>query len=330
MPSARAIYSAAGLGLLTALAACLLAWPGRPRPRGAAGWRVLGQAGLQPGQFKQPRGITGLPDGSFVVVDRAARVQRFDFSGRAVSLWEMPEREWGNPKGLCALPDGGLLVCDTHYGRVLEMTLDGATVKVWGKPGAGEGQFTLPLSCCVDARRGVAYVVEYGAYNDRVQKFALDGTFLKAWGTFGSEPGQFRRPSGVAVDSQGSVYVADAVNHRIQKFTPEGAVLGCIGEQGSGPGQLSYPYDVACAPDDTLFVADWDNHRVSVFAPDGTFLRVLGGPGERAGEFRFPWSLTIDRRGRLLVSDTGNHRVQVLPLGPIGQRVSGQARPAAE
>jgi len=302
------------LALLAAGAGALLGVPGERPAAGAGRWKTVGSAGLNPGQFKQPRGIAGLPDGSFFVVDRAARVQRFDAAGRPAGIWEMRERALGNPKGLCALPNGNLLVCDTHYGRVLEMTLAGETAKVWGTFGTGPAQFVHPLSCVADARRGAAYVVEYGGYNDRVQKFSLDGTFLKAWGSFGCEPGQFRRPSGVAVDSRGSVYVADAANHRIQKFDPDGGLLSVFGEAGHDPGQLSFPFDIACAADDTLYVADYNNHRVSVFDAEGAFLRVLGGPGGGEGEFRFPWSLSVHPDGRLLVSDTGNSRVQILAL----------------
>jgi sugar lactone lactonase YvrE len=278
-------------------------------------WTSLGKHGEQPGEFEQPRGITGFPDGSFVVVDRAARVQHFAADGKPLALWSMKDHDLGNPKGLCALPDGNLLVCDTHYGRVLEMTLEGDLVKIWGAFGQAPGQFTHPLSAAVDAARGRAYVVEYGAYNDRVQVFKLDGAFVKCFGVFGSRPGEFQRPSGIAVDSSGNIYVADAVNHRIQKFDPDGKLLKAFGEMGSEPGQLKYPYDIAYSPDGLLYVAEFNNHRVSVFSTDGVFVRTLGGPGSQSGGFFSPWSLTVDARGRLLVSDTGNHRVQIRDVG---------------
>jgi DNA-binding beta-propeller fold protein YncE len=273
--------------------------------------RCIGPAGLALGQFQRPRGITTFPDGSFVVVDRAARVQTFSADGKPQRLWRMREAAFGNPKGLCALPDGNLLVCDTHYGRVLVMSPEGEILKQWGKPGLGPGEFTFPLSAAADAKRGVAYIVEYGYQNHRVQKFSLDGKFLKMWGTFGSEPGQFQRPSGVALDPDGNVYVADAANHRIQKFNSEGAFLSAFGQMGQAPGQLRYPYDIACGPDRLLYAVEYDNHRVSVFDCDGHFLRTVGGCGSGPGEFAFPWSLTVDARGRLLVSDTGNNRVQI-------------------
>lgn len=280
----------------------------------ATAWSALGRQGAGLGQFIQPRGISAFADGSFVVVDRAARVQFFTRNGTPLRVWSMKEHNLGNPKGLCTLPDGNLLVCDTHYGRVLVMTAFGDIVRIWGGFGYGPGQFIHPLSCAVDPRRGAAYIVEYGDRNDRVQKFSLDGAFLKAWGSFGSGDGQFQRPSGVALDADGNVYVADACNHRIQVFDSEGKFLRAFGEIGREPGLLNYPYDIACGPDGLLYVAEFNNHRVSVFRRDGTFVGAWGGAGSALGEFANPWSLTVDSRGRLLVSDTRNHRVQIFDL----------------
>lgn len=318
--------SLALLGALGVAAGLLAAWPAGRLPRARTGWAAVGATGLEPGRFNQPRGITAFPDGTFVVADRSARVQQFSAEGRPLRLWTMQDHALGNPKGLCALPDGNLLVCDTHYGRVLELTLDGAIVREWGGTGKEPGQFVHPLACAVDGRAGFAYVVEYGSYNDRVQKFQLDGTFVKAWGAFGAEPGELSRPSGVAVDAHGDVYVADACNHRIQKFDPDGKVLAVFGGLGSEPGQLRYPYDVACAPDGTVYVAEFNNHRVSVFDGAGTFLRLYGAPGEGPGEFKCPWSLTVDAQGRLLVSDTGNGRVQILQVSRPADRTLSLAR----
>src|SRR5689334_24963725 len=42
-----------------------------------SGWYSIGKQGDELGDFQQPRGITCMDDGSFVVVDRAARVQHF-------------------------------------------------------------------------------------------------------------------------------------------------------------------------------------------------------------------------------------------------------------
>jgi DNA-binding beta-propeller fold protein YncE len=285
-------------------------------------WQCLGSQGDGAGQFQQPRGIASLPDGTFVVVDRAARVQHFSADGKVLKFWSMTDHALGNPKGLCALPNGNLLVCDTHYGRLLEMSLSGDVIKHWGGPGTGPGQFTHPLSACVNAKLGRAYIVEYHAYNDRVQVFDLDGKFIKAFGSCGSDAGQFSRPSGITLDADGNVYVADSCNHRIQKFDAEGKLLKLFGKMGTAEGELRYPYDIAFGYEPSekselqkraavLYVAEYNNMRVSVFDTEGRFIRFIGQPGAGKGQFASPWSLSVDAKGRLLVSDTGNHRVQI-------------------
>src|SRR5947208_16182951 len=67
-----------------------------------SGWQSIGKQGDALGDFQQPRGITCMSDGSFVVVDRSARVQHFSESGQALNVWSMKEHAMGNPKGLCA------------------------------------------------------------------------------------------------------------------------------------------------------------------------------------------------------------------------------------
>jgi DNA-binding beta-propeller fold protein YncE len=286
---------------------------------------LTGTQGEEAGQFQQPRGVTVLADGSYVVVDRKARVQQFSADGKPLKLWSMFDHKFGNPKGLCAMPDGSLLVCDTHYGRVLQMGVDGKILKQWGETGKGPSQFIHPLSAVVDAQRGFAYVVEYGYFNDRIQKFKLDGTFIKAFGSFGTGDGQFQRPSGITLDRDGNLYVADAANHRVQKFDNEGTFLLAFGSEGREPGFLRYPYDIARGPDDLLYIAEFNNHRVSVFDLKGTFVRTIGQAGGGAGQFANPWALTVDARGRLFVSDTGNHRLQIFEL-PCATGLKSAAR----
>jgi len=327
------LFLAGTIALAAAVALVASLHPSAPPPESTAAakatphisWQVLGSQGSAPGQFQQPRGIAALRDGSFIVVDREARVQHFSAAGVPLSLWSMKDHKLGNPKGLCELPNGNLLVCDTHYGRVLEMTVAGGIVKQWGSPGTGPAEFAHPLSCCVDAKRGRAYVIEYHSFNDRVQIFDLEGKFLSAFGTFGIAPGQFSRPSGITLDKEGNIYVADACNHRVQKFNPDGALLKVFGKMGTAEGELRYPYDIACGEEPSgkgerspvLYVAEYNNMRISVFDLDGKFLRLIGHGGNGKEEFASPWSLAVDAKGRLLVSDTGNHRLQIFDFSEV-------------
>lgn len=336
--AARGLSKPLVLLVVMSLGLCALSWvlifgmgtKEKPAPVEMPVWSSMGAQGDLPGQFQQPRGVTGLADGSFVVVDRAARVQLFAADGTPKKLWSMKDHDLGNPKGLCALPDGNLLMCDTHYGRVLKMTPGGKVLKIWGQPGHGPAQFTHPMSAVVSEKLQRAYIVEYGERNDRVQIFGLGGHYIKEWGSFGDGDGQFQRPSGIAIDADGNIHVADAVNHRIQTFDADGKFLAKFGEEGREPGQLRYPYDIACGLDGKLYVAEFNNHRVSVFERGGKFVRCFGSPGAGAGEFANPWSLGFDARGRLLVSDTGNHRVQIFDvLREANSKTVMAAAPAA-
>ncbi|MEI6232662.1 MAG: 6-bladed beta-propeller [Planctomycetota bacterium] len=326
------------LGVLFSLALAALAWPlmgtiGRVKSSAPSlhpsksNPVLLGKQGENAGEFQQPRGVAFLRDGTFVVVDRAARVQHFSADNAPLSLWSMKDHALGNPKGLCGLPDGNMLVCDTHYGRVLKMTPDGDMLKTWGEPGKGPGQFVHPMGAALDVPRNRVFIVEYGDYVDRVQVYDLDGKWLAAFGSCGVKDGEFQRPSGIAVDEAGNVFIADACNHRIQKFDDNGRWLKTFGKEGSADGELRYPYDIAFSrADRLLYVAEFANHRVSVFDGDGNFVRRFGVAGYGPDDFANPWSIAADGRGRVIVSDTGNHRLKVFDMSAPATTLSAPAQ----
>ena len=107
-PTSRPLVA---LALLGVLAAALMWWPTAapsalsansndaapptPLDLGKDAWHIVGAMGEGLGGFYQPRGVTGFPDGSFVVVDRKARVQHFDPLGRPLALWSMKDHKLG-------------------------------------------------------------------------------------------------------------------------------------------------------------------------------------------------------------------------------------------
>lgn len=271
---------------------------------------LLGGIGLGDGEFFLPRGITCDSEGNVYVVDRKARIQKFDVSGKFVKGWRMPEFGYGNPKGLCCDLDGNLVVADTHYNRIARFSPNGCFLGSFGRFGMGPGMFVWPLAAAVDPATGDIYVCDYGSDADRVQKFDRSGRFIWSVGKTGTEVGEFRRPSGLTVDRTGTVYVADAVNHRIVRLDPDGNILKMWGGLGDAPGRLAYPYDISCSPEGILYVAEFGNNRVQAFDAEGKSLGIYGGsPG---GPIASPWGICAAWPGRIYVGDTGHSRVVIL------------------
>jgi len=299
-----------GVCLLAAFAAAggctRVTTPGRPIAQRA----VIGSPGMEPGRFAKPRCIAS--DGQTIwVVDRAAKVQRFDpESGLCLQWFTMPESNLGKPAGITVGPspagDGTqcLYLADTHYNRIVVYAIPdlpkgwkpgsdiNAPVKVnptevlrFGTYGMGPGQMVYPTSVAVlTAADGKTverlYVTEYGG-NDRVQVFDAKGEPLFAFGVFGDgqkpETIEFNRPQSIAI-----LRSSDAAK------VPTG-----------------------------LLVTDSCNHRLGLFDLDGKLRRWIGSPmtGDiTPGHFYHPRGITILPDGTALIVEFGNNRVQHVNL----------------
>jgi len=271
---------------------------------------VFGGIGLADGRFSYPRAIAVGSDGSIYVVDKTARIQRFDTEGAFVCGWHMPEKLAGKPVGLSVHPDGRLFVPDTHYYRVLVYDGQGTLLTQFGERGDGPGQFQLPTDVAFD-REGFIYVGEY-AGNDRITKWTPDLQYVSAIGEEEIDGRRLARPAGIDIDDEQTLWVADACNHRIVRFSLDGEVLAVFGEMGKEPGQLRYPYDITVTPQDTLLVCEYGNSRLQWFDKDGRSLGVWGEPGRQIGQVWSPWGAAVGADGRVYVVDSYNNRVQIV------------------
>ncbi|HUU82033.1 MAG TPA: SMP-30/gluconolactonase/LRE family protein [Phycisphaerae bacterium] len=304
MPSTRGIILVLSLAV-AAVAGC------EPPPlsdNGVVG--VFGGIGLADGRFSYPRAIAVGSDGSIYVVDKTARIQRFDTEGAFVCGWHMPEKLAGKPVGLSVHPDGRLFVPDTHYYRVLVYDGQGTLLTQFGERGDGPGQFQLPTDVAFD-REGFIYVGEY-AGNDRITKWTPDLQYVSAIGEEEIDGRRLARPAGIDIDDEQTLWVADACNHRIVRFSLDGEVLAVFGEMGKEPGQLRYPYDITVTPQDTLLVCEYGNSRLQWFDKDGRSLGVWGEPGRQIGQVWSPWGAAVGADGRVYVVDSYNNRVQIV------------------
>lgn len=301
---------------LTVLAASLCASQGCSRssasePQPLDVEYLFGSPGSALGQFGYPRCIdVDRQRHRVFVIDKTARVQRFDEDGHAEKEWHMPEMQQGKPTGVTVAPDGHVWVADTHYFRVIEYDADGNEIRRFGSYGEEPGQF-IYVTDIAFGPDGSIYVSEYGG-NDRIQVFAPDGAFLFQFGSFGTGQGQFSRPQSLGFSNDGKeLFITDACNHRIVVTDPKGNWIRTFGAAGRAAGELAYPYGLEVLPDDTLLVAEFGNNRIQRFNRDGKSLGVYGRVGRGEGEVQYPWAVAADD-DRIFVLDSGNNRVQVI------------------
>jgi sugar lactone lactonase YvrE/ABC-type Fe3+ transport system permease subunit len=277
---------------------------------------VFGGSGYGDGQFAYPRAIALDRERDWLyVVDKAGRVQRFDYEGVFLAGWAMPKIDRGKPVGLAVGPDGLLYIADTHEQRVMVYTPQGELLRSFGSYGKELGQF-IYLTDVAFADTDQMFVGEYGS-NDRVTVFSLEGEARYAFGHFGY-PGEAADPESLvlnrpqclrtAPDGE-SLWIADACNHRLLEVSFSGEQLQAFGLPGERLGEMQYPYGLDFLPDGTLVVAEYGNSRVQRFEQDGEAIAVYGEPGRGPGEFASPWGIVADG-WQVFVLDSRNNRVQ--------------------
>ncbi len=273
--------------------------------------RTFGVAGNSLGQFHYPRGIAVDRLRGFVyVVDKEARVQRFDLLGTPQLEWRMPAKENGKPTGINVGPEGNIFVADTHYFRIIKYTPEGQELLRFGSYGEGPGQFIYTTSVAFGPE-GTLYVSEYGGH-DRIQVFDTEGQYLFEFGSFGEEEGEFNRPQAMQFNPEKTeLYIADALNHRIVVTDPRGHWLRTFGTPGRGPGQLQYPYDLTLLDDGSLLISEFGGDRISHFTGQGQFINALGSTGRDERHLLNPWGVQVAGE-ETYVLDSGNNKVKVI------------------
>lgn len=278
--------------------------------------QVIGQEGMDDGEFSSPTGIALDKDGNIYVADTDHHsIQKFDKEGKFLARWGgepgTQEGEFYYPRAVATNAEGHVYVADSGNNRVQRLDADGNPMKSWGKfgfawRGADMGKFDVPWGVTTD-QEGNIYVCDTS--NARVQKFKSDGTPLLKWGRDGSFDGAFFFPRGIAVDFVGNIFVADEGNNRIQKFDQRGSFLTKWGREGSGPGQFKSPWGVACDALGNVYVVDQGNHRIQKFDGNGTFQCAWGNRGKTEGQLNFPSGIAVDKEGCVFVVDSANNRL---------------------
>jgi len=128
-------------------------------------------AGGFPVSLDQPTQALVDPEGNIYIAEpQQKRLQRWDRQGRYLLEWPIAAMDTVNGPHLAWGPGRLVLVTDPHNHRVNAYTPEGVLVGYWGRLGAGQGEFNLPLGLAADAQ-GHVYVAD--SRNHRVQKFRL-------------------------------------------------------------------------------------------------------------------------------------------------------------
>ena len=197
-------------------------------------WGAYGAFG---GQFVSPTAIAISPDNYVYVNNNGINIQKFNFQGDFIELWEPtwnPLASHSNKSTLGRLDrsiavdskdnlfmltfeysDDNMLYSNLLYPYIRKYNLIESPEKLKGVKIWGEGKCDGTVDLTLDSHGNIFAV---NSKDSCVYKIDSNGNLLAQWGSFGSAPGQFNNPESIAVDQEGNVYVMDTGNYRIQKF----------------------------------------------------------------------------------------------------------------
>jgi DNA-binding beta-propeller fold protein YncE len=233
---------------------------------GVAAGRKIGRRGSEPGEFRNPRGVSTDGAGHFWVADTGNnRIQKFSHDGtllQVIGRSGSGEGEFRSPAALVNGPKGIIIIADTGNQRIQVLSAKGVFLGTFGKSGSAKGNFSEPVSVALDRSENI-YVADRG--NGRIAKFDGSGALLWEVGKSGSGDAEFRQPENILVSPDNEIYVLDSGNCRVQVFDTNGRFLRKFGNEGKGPGELRSPLGMALEGGTKLYVGDRGNKRVAVY-----------------------------------------------------------------
>jgi DNA-binding beta-propeller fold protein YncE len=234
-----------------------------------AGGRYI--RGFGEGLFDRPHGLRIDAEDNIWATDGGSHIViKFSPQGRVLMVlgvsgaageWHPYKhlRLFAEPNDVAIGPAGEIYVVQGHGGKgeqhVLKFDRDGNFIKLWGKRGAGPGEFDVPHSVALDAQ-GLVYVADRG--NQRIQVFDAEGNFIRE----SKHPGT---PCGLHITADGTIYMAHGHAGQILKLDLNGKVLGVAGSQGKGLGQFGEAHFITLSQRGEIYVADTLNWRVQKY-----------------------------------------------------------------
>ena len=183
--------------------------------------KILGEYGVEPGQFIYPVSVVQDPEGNIFVCEFGEnnRIQKFTEQGEFLlqfgTVGTNPG-EFQRPAGM-VWHRGKIYVADADNNRIQVFSDEGRFLEILGTKTGGIPLY-YPYDIAIDRANEVLYIVEYGA--GRVTKTDLTGKILGRFGKTGMRQGEFLTPWGLTVNSKDQVIVADTGNRLIVKLIP--------------------------------------------------------------------------------------------------------------
>lgn len=161
------------------------------------------------------------------------------------------DREFNEPTDIAFGAKGIVYVSDGYVNtRVMTFAPDGKLLKIWGKPGSGRGELSVPHSIAVDSQERII-IGDSG--NKRIQVFDKDGNVLEVWDGMTA--------LGLAYDSQGNLFVSCGPENRILQLSDQGKVVATWGQEGVLPGEFRIPHMLAADTDGNLIACEVEGMR---------------------------------------------------------------------
>ncbi len=201
----------------------------------------------------------------WVIDDMVQQVFEFTHDGKQLVL-TLGERlksgednaHFGRPTDIAWLPDGTFFISDGYVNsRVMKFDKNGKFLMTWGTKGTGPGQFDLPHSIDIDAKRRV-YVADRS--NSRIQIFDENGKYLDQWDNI-------RSPYHIMITADQHLWVADGVTNKFLEYDLNGKLLYSWGTYGTFPGAFWGVHQFSVDSDGNLYAAETFGGRTQKFRP---------------------------------------------------------------
>ena len=217
----------------------------------------IGKEGTDPGQFKNPNGVSFLNNNEILIADQSNnRIQHINIqTGSVVKTFGKKGERKGHfktPLSICLDDTERVVVTELSNNRVQVMSKEGKALFTIGD--SGPEKLSTPYSCI--PYKNIFLVTERD--NHVIKAFDASNTFLYKFGEKGNQDGQFNSPRGMCLGGSDNLLVCDYFNDRVQQFSLDGRFTG----KTTVP--LQSPFQIVTAPDGRILVTSLKAKKIYI------------------------------------------------------------------